>query len=63
MDSISECTLTIMSHLTFMLLIHAFKTGGQAKIAIGNSLTNPNLILVQGMNAKDAKKAIEIVLE
>ena len=43
--------------------IHAFRAGGQAKIAIGNSLTIPNLILVQGMNAKDAKKAIEIVLE
>ena len=34
-----------------------------AKITIGDSLTIPNLILVQGMNAKDAKKAIEIVLE
>ena len=43
--------------------IHAFKSGGQAKIAIGDSLTIPNLILVQGMNAKDARKAIEIVME
>jgi len=39
------------------------KAGGQAKIAIGNSSTIPNLFLVQGMNTKDAKKAIEIVVE
>ena len=43
--------------------VHAFNSGGRAKITIGNSLTVPTLIQVQEMNAKEAKKAIGIVLE
>ena len=43
--------------------VHAFNSGGRAKITIGNSLTVPTLIQVQEMNAKEAKKAIEIILE
>jgi hypothetical protein len=43
--------------------IHAFKAGGQAKIALGKSGESPSLLLVQGMSMKDAKKAIQIVAE
>ena len=43
--------------------IHAFKAGGQAKIALGNLEVTPSLIFVQGMSAKDARKAIELVTE
>jgi hypothetical protein len=43
--------------------IHAFRAGGQAKVALGSSEVAPSLMLVQGMSAKDAKKAIAIVTE
>ncbi len=43
--------------------VHVFKAGGQAKIEIGNPEQLPSLISVQGMSAKDAKRAIEIVTE
>ncbi|MBW4440712.1 MAG: DUF4160 domain-containing protein [Plectolyngbya sp. WJT66-NPBG17] len=43
--------------------IHAFKAGGQAKIALGSLDVSPSLMLVQGMSAKDARKAIELVTE
>jgi Domain of unknown function (DUF4160) len=43
--------------------IHAFKAGGQAKIALGSLAVLPSLMMLQGMSAKDAKKAIELVIE
>lgn len=43
--------------------VHAFKVGGQAKIQIGSLEVPPSLTLVQEMSARDAKKAIEIVIE
>lgn len=43
--------------------VHAFKAGGQAKIGLGRPGVPPNLLLVQGMSDKDAKKAIAIVTE
>jgi hypothetical protein len=41
--------------------VHVFKAGGQAKIVLGSSNTLPELVMVQGMNAKDIKTAILIV--
>lgn len=43
--------------------VHAFKSGGQTKIALGSLEVLPSLILIQGMSAKDAKRAIELVTE
>jgi hypothetical protein len=43
--------------------IHAFKAGGQAKVALGSLEVAPSLIMVQGMSAKEAKKAIALVME
>jgi hypothetical protein len=43
--------------------IHAFKAGGQAKIALDSLEVLPSLILVQGMSMKDAKKAIDLITE
>jgi hypothetical protein len=43
--------------------VHAFKAGGQAKIGLGNLEIFPNLLLLQEMSDKDAKKAIAIVTE
>jgi hypothetical protein len=43
--------------------IHAFKAGGQAKIALGSPEQPPSLLMVQGMSLKDAKRAIELVKE
>ena len=40
--------------------VHVFKAGGQAKIAIDAS---PSLILVQGMNSKEAKAALQVVAQ
>ena len=40
--------------------VHAFKSGGQTKIALGSLEVLPSLILIQGMSAKDAKRAIEL---
>jgi hypothetical protein len=43
--------------------VHVFKAGGQAKIAIGDSTIAPSLILVQGMNSKDTKAALRVVIQ
>ena len=43
--------------------VHVFKAGGQAKIAIGDSNTVPSLLLVQGMNSKEAKAALRVVTQ
>jgi hypothetical protein len=43
--------------------VHVFKAGGQAKIALADLGSEPSLLLVQGMSAKDAKRAIAIVTE
>ena len=34
-----------------------------AKIAIGDSTTAPSLLLVQGMNSKEAKAALRVVTQ
>ena len=43
--------------------VHVFKAGGQAEIAIGDSTTAPSLLLVQGMNSKEAKAALRVVTQ
>jgi hypothetical protein len=43
--------------------VHVFKAGGQVKIGLGSLEISPNLLLVQGMSDKDAKKAVVIVTE
>ena len=43
--------------------VHVFQAGGQAKIAIGDSTTAPSLLLVQGMNSKEAKAALRVVTQ
>lgn len=40
--------------------IHVFKAGGQAKISIND---DSELVQVEGMNNKDVKRALEIVME
>jgi Domain of unknown function (DUF4160) len=43
--------------------VHVFKAGGQAKIELGNPERQPSLIMLQDMSAKEAKRAIEIVVQ
>jgi hypothetical protein len=43
--------------------VHAFKAGGEAKIDLGDGLTDPKLLALYDMSSKDAKRALEIVLE
>ena len=43
--------------------IHVFKAEGQAKIGIGADQEMPELLQVQGMSGKDAKRAVEIAIE
>jgi hypothetical protein len=41
--------------------VHAFKAGGQAKVALGSLEVAPSLMLVQRMSVKDTKQAVAIV--
>lgn len=43
--------------------VHVFKAGGEAKIDLGSEHKAPELVAVYDMTIKDAKRALEIVLE
>lgn len=43
--------------------VHALKAGGEARIDLGDSSTNPRLLELYNMSNKDARRALEIVFE